>query len=333
MYFSTSKGFLVLLGLSASVAAVPTQSADDVFADLQSQALQALGLSNANPDNTQQKRACSLGNASIRKDWRWLSTKERTAYIDAVLCLQKTPSKADPSFAPGARTRYDDFVAVHLNQTLSIHGTGNFLTWHRYFLWAYENALRQDCGYIGAQPYWNWFDHTDFANNPVFDGSPTSMSGDGEFVQHNGSVAGTGQILLPSGNGGGCVKDGPFKDMVVNLGPVNPGMDGMKPGPDGGRGYNPRCLIRDFSAYAADKWMTLGNLANVTIGPASHSISGFQNELQGRFEDVFLGMHASGHYIMGGEGSDFYTSPNDPVSISSSPRLALSFHERGMSNI
>lgn len=25
--------------------------------------------------------------------------------------------------APGAKTRYDDFVATHINQTLSIHGT------------------------------------------------------------------------------------------------------------------------------------------------------------------------------------------------------------------
>lgn len=29
---------------------------------------------------------------------------------------------------------------------------GNFLTWHRYFTWAYENALRKECGYEGYQP-------------------------------------------------------------------------------------------------------------------------------------------------------------------------------------
>lgn len=51
------------------------------------------------------------------------SGTERKAYIAAVRCLQTKPSTADPAFAPGARTRYDDFVAVHINQTLSIHGT------------------------------------------------------------------------------------------------------------------------------------------------------------------------------------------------------------------
>jgi hypothetical protein len=33
-----------------------------------------------------------------------------------------------------------------------IHGNGLFLTWHRYFVWAYEQALRDECGYEGYQP-------------------------------------------------------------------------------------------------------------------------------------------------------------------------------------
>ena len=36
------------------------------------------------------------------------------------------------------------------------------------------------------------------------------MSGDGELFKHNGSVSGQGAIFLPSGNGGGCIKKGPF---------------------------------------------------------------------------------------------------------------------------
>lgn len=54
--------------------------------------------------------------------------------------------------APGAKTRFDDFVATHINQTLSIHYTGNFLSWHRYFTYLYEEALRNECGYTGTQP-------------------------------------------------------------------------------------------------------------------------------------------------------------------------------------
>jgi tyrosinase len=62
------------------------------------------------------------------------------------------PSKFEHGRYPGVVTRYEDFVAVHINQTGTIHGTGNFLSWHRYYVWAYEKALREECGYKGAQP-------------------------------------------------------------------------------------------------------------------------------------------------------------------------------------
>jgi len=113
-------------------------------------------------------RACSLESTTERKAWYILSTckcphlltryrermakVERKDYIRAVQCLQTLPSKSDPAWAPAAKSRYDDFVAVHVNQTMFIHGNGLFLTWHRYFVWAYEQALRDECGYNGYQP-------------------------------------------------------------------------------------------------------------------------------------------------------------------------------------
>ena len=61
------------------------------------------------------------------------------------------------------------------------------------------------------------------------------------------------------------------------------------------------------------KWFTYTNLFNLTLGDASKSVYTFQNELQGRFGDGFLGMHAAGHFAIGGEAGDFYSSTNDPV--------------------
>lgn len=57
------------------------------------------------------------------------------------------PSITPLDKAPGARSRYDDFVVTHINQTLTIHGTGNFLVWHRNFIWTFEQTLRNECGY------------------------------------------------------------------------------------------------------------------------------------------------------------------------------------------
>ena len=48
--------------------------------------------------------------------------------------------------------QFEDFVVVHIQQTLTIHYTGNFPPWHRWFLYQYEKALRDECGYKGYQP-------------------------------------------------------------------------------------------------------------------------------------------------------------------------------------
>ncbi|KLU88605.1 hypothetical protein MAPG_07590 [Magnaporthiopsis poae ATCC 64411] len=256
---------------------------------------------------------CSYENTIIRKDWEALTKDERRDYTRAVKCLISKPSQADPAFAPGARTRYDDFVAVHINHTDFIHVSGYFLTWHRYFVWAYEKALRGECGYKGYQPYWNWFTYTDDPyKSPLFDGSDSSMSGDGDYLEHNGSVIGPGDVFIPSGKGGGCVTNGPFANVTVNTGPVRPAMDGMLPSPTGRLGYNPRCLRRDLSSIILSRYMTFENLQNLTSGAASPSIKLFQLELQGRASDGFPGMHSAGHFAVGGDSSDLYSSINEP---------------------
>lgn len=57
-----------------------------------------------------------------------MSNSERTAYSNAVLCLATKPSKSPAGFAAGAKNRYDDFVAHHVNNTLTIHGTVSYPT-------------------------------------------------------------------------------------------------------------------------------------------------------------------------------------------------------------
>ncbi|KAF2274321.1 Di-copper centre-containing protein [Westerdykella ornata] len=258
---------------------------------------------------------CTLANVSYRREWSLLTPSERREYIAAVKCLASKPARTPAGLAAGAKNRYDDFVATHINQTMSIHGTGNFLAWHRYFTWAYEQALRNECGYKGYQPYYNWARWADDPlKSPALDGSDTSMSGDGEYVagRNNTCIPSPDMcgVSLPPGNGGGCIKSGPFKDWKVNLGPVVL-PDPPNPEPFTGLGYNPRCLKRDVSRAASQGWSKDSDVASLIKD--HDNFYWFATMMQGDFMNGYLGVHTAGHYTVGGDpGGDLFASPGDP---------------------
>ncbi|KAF3008598.1 hypothetical protein E8E13_007715 [Curvularia kusanoi] len=256
---------------------------------------------------------CTLKNVAVRKEWSALHKSEKLDYIRAVKCLQSKPAKTPTAVASGARTRYDDFVATHINQTLTIHGNGNFLSWHRYFVWAYEEALRNECGYKGYQPYYNWpMWSEDPLKSPLFDGSETSISGDGAFVTNRTALCHPTPdrcyVMLQPGTGGGCVS-GPFADWEVNLGPKltigdsppNPQTDGL--------GYNPRCIKRDFNKQASNATNDATTSALIRNSP---DILTFQTDMHP--SPGVIGVHNGGHFTWGGDpGGDVYSSPADPA--------------------
>ncbi|KAF2170345.1 hypothetical protein M409DRAFT_64119 [Zasmidium cellare ATCC 36951] len=262
--------------------------------------------------------SCRFDAAKKRVEWDALCDDEKRDYINAVRCLQTRPSISG-ELVPGARNRYDDFVGTHINQTLSIHSTGNFLTWHRYFVSTYETALREECGFKAPLPYVNWARYSNnVINAPLFDGSDTSISDNGAYVPGRPTIHFPSDnnpiVSLPPSQGGGCITSGPFKDYKVNLGPVAlVGVDTTSPNPQkDGLGYNPRCIRRDLSVTAASGASDFNTTKLITH---SSTIAAFQDEMQGPFGYGIpeIGVHAAGHYILSGDpGSDFYTSPGDP---------------------
>lgn len=66
---------------------------------------------------------CTPENVTVRKLFENLSGDERIAYTSALQCLMALPAKTPSDLAAGAKTRYDDFVVTHINQTMTIHGT------------------------------------------------------------------------------------------------------------------------------------------------------------------------------------------------------------------
>ncbi|RDL40550.1 Di-copper centre-containing [Venustampulla echinocandica] len=266
--------------------------------------------------------SCTLANVAIRKEWGMLSNTERKSYTDAVLCLMSKPSKTNPSEAPGAKTRYDDFTWTHIKQTLSIHGTANFLSWHRWYTYIFEKALREECGYQGYQPYCKCFGRNwgrwanDPVNSPIFDGGPYSMSGNGDYVAHGCTYAiPTNLNCIPPvpGQGGGCVTTGPFKNITVNLGPVVVSLNGIPElVPNNGSVWNPRCMRRDISSWVATRW-TSDAVSTALINDYS-DIYWFQKYMQGDFVNGDYGVHTAGHFTVGGDpGGDIFASPGDPM--------------------
>lgn len=239
---------------------------------------------------------------------------------------------------PGAKSRYDDFVVVHMNathQTESIHATANFLAWHRLFMAYYETALQDECGYDGPHPYWNWGKTAlDPVHSPIFDGSPGSMGSNGRFAPHNCSDAlGNGKNCIPAGDGGGCLYAGPFANMTINLGPIAPTLrltggggggsnDTANPSwetnvtalspQDGLFAYNPRCLRRDVSVFVSSRFT--GDDKSLALVRDSADLAAFQTTINGDAAHGAYGLHAGGHFTISGDpGGDFYTSPGDPV--------------------
>ncbi|KAK9423161.1 putative Tyrosinase copper-binding domain-containing protein [Seiridium unicorne] len=253
---------------------------------------------------------CAPQNTALRREWGSLTKFERRSYIDAVLCMQSRPSIIPEGEVPGAKTRFDDFTAVHANNTMSVHLSGVFLSWHRNFVWLWEQALREECGYDGYQPYWNWaLWCEDLAGSPLFDGSETSLSGDGEYVDYGGYIV--GGVELPHGTGGGCVTSGPFQNMTVNLGPYDFTLvfnGGLLPN---WTDYTPHCLQRDLNNYIATIYGNQTVVDYLLSQPEITSFQGTMSNISSTTTDI--GVHPGGHFSIGLALIDFFASPSDPA--------------------
>ncbi|KAK5651116.1 hypothetical protein OQA88_13255 [Cercophora sp. LCS_1] len=223
------------------------------------------------------KGTCNPGTIKFRQEWRTLSASQRKNFIAAVNCLTTKPSILPNGTAPGSFSVFDDFTYVHMQQTNLVHMSGDFLTWHRYFIHVYEQEL-QKCGYTGNLPYWEWgYDVDSPRDSPVFDGSDTSLGSDGAAIPHEGLVLTfpTGlSASFPPGTGGGCVNQGPFSNLALHLGPVvlpeygtpnftmnaHPELD------------NPRCLKRDLNPWIAKQWTSFRNTTELILQSATRVI-------------------------------------------------------------
>lgn len=262
--------------------------------------------------------SCTYENAAVRTEFRAMSNEKRKEFTDAVTCLKNMPPKvmtADQATEyAGVKSRYDEYVATHIENTFKIHATADFLAWHRHFIFEFEQDLKNSCGYSGTLPYWDWAaDAQAVDQSEIFNGDEFSMGGNGEYIAGRADTyLGLQDLNFPPGTGGGCVYSGPFSNTTytTNLGPIDSPYDNNVVGQ---YDYNPRCLVRDLNSWFSSRYNTYTNVADLAIG--EDSVQYFQALMQGYLGDNKLGVHGGGHWLGGGPSQleDFHSSPNDPV--------------------
>ncbi|USW54603.1 Putative tyrosinase copper-binding domain, di-copper centre-containing domain superfamily [Septoria linicola] len=177
--------------------------------------------------------------------------------------------------------------------TPAVHRSPWLLAWHRHFLWVFERTLRDECGYTGGQPYWDYSRYygQPIESWPIFDGSDTSLGGNGKADTPSKDCS--------------CLTDGPFADWKINLGPVA-GNHACTDNPqDDGLGLNTRCLERKFEPKF---------LGNLTYDNVTFTINNFEDPdaFGVRIESWPVGIHPIPHIFVGGTNSDVPGAPGDP---------------------
>ncbi|KAI3316860.1 Di-copper centre-containing protein [Xylariaceae sp. AK1471] len=144
---------------------------------------------------------CNPSNPNVRFEWSNYSNGDRTAFVQAIKCLQGKPSGG--SQYTGSQNRYEDLASVHRGMTANIHQTAAFLVWHRYFVWVFEQMLREECGFNRAMPWWDETKNAgNFAASDIF------------------SNAWFGNLPAKTANNQGtCIQSGEFSGDTLHVGP------------------------------------------------------------------------------------------------------------------
>lgn len=116
---------------------------------------------------------CPNGYA-VRPEWSQMSKKHRKEYVSALQCMINKPSTVNET---QINSHYEDFWYTHQFPGQAIHFVGQFLPWHREYVYTYHQSLK-DCGYTGEMPFWAWdWNADDIFKSSIFDSDPESGLG------------------------------------------------------------------------------------------------------------------------------------------------------------
>ncbi|TFK21130.1 tyrosinase [Coprinopsis marcescibilis] len=263
---------------------------------------------NTGPSLESQTSGDTCSHIQTRREWRTLSALQKLDFIRAVKCLQLRRPKHSSNSA--VKNVWDELIETHIDEAHKAHTVGQFLPWHRNYLRIYENLLRESCLYFGPLPFWDQGIDADsllpFLSSPIFH-PILGFGGDG--------VPGTYALpidpyatdpvrssRLVRERYKGCVRTGPFASLTLHLGP--------------GLLVTDHCLTRDVAELfrpqvTSEAWSNA--LAQPTFEKFRLKIDNFPifPDVPSNFSELMP--HETGHAIVGGDLTNFYTSPGDPL--------------------
>ncbi|KAH8647224.1 hypothetical protein BX600DRAFT_484524 [Xylariales sp. PMI_506] len=223
---------------------------------------------------------CNADVVTVRKEWRNMAADEKSAYLEAELCLMALPAQTNLS---GVTSRFSDLQALHrykTNTTISglyvqdiIHNVGQFLPWHRYFMHTHETLLRTECNYTGPMTWWD--EAKDADAGALFQSdmwAADAFGGNGTGSDH-------------------CVIDGAFANYTVHIGPMLENTD--------------YCFDRDWDTSFLPQ-IRSESVQNCT---QHNDYYRFFNCMV----DTDYSPHVNGHSSVGGLMADIDSSPGDPA--------------------
>ncbi|KAK8062563.1 hypothetical protein PG997_014660 [Apiospora hydei] len=278
---------------------------------------------------------CTTENIVYRQEYGDLSKDQRLDYVKAVQCLMNLPANTPSDYAPGAKSRYDDFVVTHINHTLDAHYTGNFMAWHRWFIYTYETALRDECGYKGYQPYWDWPKYAPAPKTPHLQRRPLQPRrqrgmgpGPAGLGRHFTRRCDGRPLHAPARPGRRLRHDGALRQHDGQPGPHRGARGRVAAEPAErrarvqsaaaeagcGAGYwgaGWGCLLNVF-VYVADTFPPFGTAKSDLL--RKPNITEYRFLSEGGFNNGEIGPHGGGHYTINGDpGGDLWVSPAEPA--------------------
>lgn len=150
--------------------------------------------------------------------------------------------------------------------------------------------------------YWDWtLDASDIQASPLFDGSPYSMSGNGQFIANRSDditiidlpEPGYVRIPTPPGTGGGCVTTGPFANITVPFGEIGGNINASLLNNPKNLAYKPHCLRRDLNPTVVVPAWTTAVVEDLLQSP---NISIFTHVIELGDQVNVTNVHGAGHF-------------------------------------